>query len=174
MRIKSIGIVLLMFSLFVNVALAQKKKGKSKATETVEITVNESCTFRETSEKIKVDVAPYKLDRITSSKIHYKAYTQVKEVAIPIYHSSKYKFVINAEGMPTGVQMKITDKPHKVSTAKVLQESSGKSFTYETPSDFEGTRVYLSIKIPGDPEYNNHVRNRGCILIGSGYEDVDF
>lgn len=76
--------------------------------------------------------------------------------------------------MPTGVQMKITDKPHKVSTAKVLQESSGKSFTYETPSDFEGTRVYLSIKIPGDPEYNNHVRNRGCILIGSGYEDVDF
>lgn len=70
MRIKSIGIVLLMFSLFVNVALAQKKKGKSKATETVEITVNESCTFRETSEKIKVVVAPYKLDRITSSKIH--------------------------------------------------------------------------------------------------------
>lgn len=174
MRIKGIGITLLIVVIFSSSSFGQKKKGKSKGSAPVEITIKESCTFHETTEKIKVEIAPYKLEKITPSKIHYKAYTQVKEIAIPIYHSTKYKFVINAEGMPTGVEMKVTDRPHKVSGAKLLSQSTSKTFSYETPPEFEGTRIYLSIKVPGDPEFNNHVRNRGCILIGAGFEDVDF
>ncbi len=170
-KVGSLALLAVLFS--VQFGYAQRKKGKSQK-ETPQMTVNESCTYKETAEKIKVEIAPFKLDKITPAKIHYKAYTQVKEIAIPIYHSTKYKFVINAEGMPTGVEMKLTDKPHKLSTAKVLTQTSAKTFSYETPADFEGSRVYLTIKIPGDPEYNNHVRNRGCILVGAGYEDIDF
>lgn len=173
MRYKVLAIALVSTVILNFNAHAQKKKGKSSEAAS-EITINESCTYKETAEKIKVEIAPFKLDKITPCKIHYKAYTQVKEIAIPIYHSTKYKFVINAEGMPTGVEMKLTDKPHKISNAKVLTQTSSNTFTYETPDDFEGTRVYLTIKIPGDPEYNNHIRNRGCILVGAGYEDIDF
>lgn len=172
MRLKGVAWTVFFMVISSTLVFGQKKKGGKS--EPVEITIKDACTYKETTEKIKVAIAPFKLDKITPSKIHYKAYTQVKEIAIPIYHSTKYKFEINAEGMPTGVEMKITDKPHKMSSAKVLSESSSKVFTYETPTGFDGTRIYLSIKIPGDPEYNNHVRNRGCILIGSGYEDVDF
>ena len=171
---KRIGVTVLMLVFFSNFSFGQKKKGRSNDSAPIEITIKESCTYKETTDKIKVEIAPFKLEKITPAKIHYKAYTQVKEIAIPIYHTTKYKFVINAEGMPTGVEMKVTDKPHKVSGSKVLAQSSSKTFNYETPPGFEGTRIYLSIKIPGDPEFNNHVRNRGCILIGAGLEDIDF
>ncbi len=160
--------------LSVNSLVGQKRNKKGNESAASQITVNESCTYSETSEKIKEQMAPFKLDKITKTKIHYKAYTQVQELSIPIYHSTKYKFVINGESLPTEVKMKLTDKPHKLSTAKVLSQSSSKTFEYEVPEDFEGSRIYLTIKIPGDPEYNKHVRNRGCVLVGSGYEDVDF
>jgi len=174
MSVKGIGVTVLSLVLIFNFSFGQKKRGKSDDSGPVEITMKDACTYKETTEKIKVEIAPFKLEKITPAKIHYKAYTQVKEIAIPIYHTTKYKFVINVEGMPTGVEMKITDKPHKVSGAKVLSTSKDKTFKYETTPDFDGSRIYLSIKIPGDPEYNNHVRNRGFVLIGAGFEDIDF
>jgi|TARA_B110000879_G_scaffold19719_1_gene24159 hypothetical protein len=174
MSIKGIGLAVLITVFLSNFSFGQKKKVRFGNSDPEEIIIKESCTFKVTAEKIKVEIAPFKLEKITPAKIHYKAYTQVKEVAIPIYHTTQYKFVINAEGMATGVEMKITDKPHKVSGSKVLSQSTSKTFTYETPSDFEGSRIYLSVKIPGDAEFNNHIRNRGCILIGTGFEDVDF
>jgi hypothetical protein len=162
--------------------LYSQKKGKSKKENTKSkgdepasnLVVKDACKREETVAKIKTDMTPYRFDKITTTKIHYKAFAKVWTVVIPLYHSTDYKFLINSEGMPTGVEIKITDKPLQVSSAKVLHQSSDKHFTYQVPKDFEGTRIYISIKVPADVEYSKGVRNKGCIIMGSGYQNLDF
>jgi len=153
----------------------KKEKSKSEGEESESnLEIKDACTRTETVAKIKADMTPYRFDKITTTKIHYKPYAKVWTVVIPLYHSTDYKFIINSEGMPTGVEIKITDKPLKMSTAKVLHQSSDKHFTYQVPKDFEGTRIYISIKVPADADYSVGVRNRGCIIMGSGYQNLDF
>ncbi|MCB0481746.1 MAG: hypothetical protein KDC83_09955 [Flavobacteriales bacterium] len=153
-----------------------QKKDKKQSDDVIEssLKISDLCKREESVEKIKADVTPFKLDKISTQKIHYKSYSQVVEFAVPIYHSTKYKFIINSEGMPTNVDIRLSDKPHKQSSAKILKESSDKHLSYESPEDYSGTRIYVTIKIPADKEYQNDVRNRGCIVIGSGYSDLDF
>ncbi|MBD80778.1 MAG: hypothetical protein CL840_17820 [Crocinitomicaceae bacterium] len=157
---------------------AQKKDKKSsksgKNGEAPSLEIKDACKRAESVVKIKADMTPFRFDKITTTKIQYKPYDKVWTVVIPLYHSTNYKFIVNSEGMPTNVEIKITDKPLKMSTAKVLHESSDKHFTYEVPEGFEGTRIYVSIRVPADQEYNNRVRNKGCIIMGSGYHNLEF
>lgn len=156
-------------------AFSQKDK-KHKDDEVIEssLDIKDACKKDESAEKIKADITPFKLDKISTKKIYYKSYDQLVEIAIPIYHSTAYKFIINLEGLPTAIDFKITDKPHKLSSAKVLKESTEKHLIYETPADYTGTRIYVTLKIPADKEFQNGVRNHGCVVLGSGYSDLDF
>lgn len=152
----------------------KSKKGSKGETESSSLDVKDACKREEVVAKIKTDMTPYRFDKITTTKIHYKPFAKVWTVVIPLYHSTDYKFLINSEGMPTGVDIKITDKPLQVSSAKVLHQSTDKHFTYQVPKDFEGTRIYISIKVPADVEYSKGVRNKGCIILGSGYQNLEF
>lgn len=175
---KSRILITLVFCLGSFVLVAQKHGGKKKSETSHDgassLTINDKCNKIESSDRIKNEMSPYRLDKITVTRVHYKAYAQVIEMAVPIYHTTKYKFIVNAEGVPIPLKFKVLDKPHKISSAKVLAESESSHFTYETPTDFEGTRIYVVIKVPADPEHNKGVRNRGCVLVGAGYEDIDF
>lgn len=170
--------LLLAIALSVSLASFAQKKEKQKDQGSDEVAsslnVQDACKKAESSEKIKSDITPFRLDKISTQKVFYKSYDQVKTVVVPVYHSTQYKFIINSEGLPTNVDIKVTDKPHNLSSAKVLKQASEKHFSFETPSDFSGSRIYIAIKIPADKEYQNGVRNRGCIVIGSGYSDLDF
>jgi len=154
---------------------SKKESSKSKGDESASsLDIKDACKREETVAKIKTDMTPYRFDKITTTKIHYKPFAKVWAVVIPLYHSTDYKFIINSEGMPTGVEIKITDKPLVVSSSKLLHQSSEKNFSYQVPKDFEGTRIYISIKVPADVEYSKGLRNRGCIIMGSGYQNLDF
>ena len=164
-----------MILLSIDVSAQKDKHKKSKGDETEHhMESKDACKKEESVAKIRDDISPYRFDKLTTTKIQYKSYDKVWTVAIPLFHTTQYKFIINTEGMPTGVDIKITDKPVQMSTAKVLHQSSEKHFSYETPSDFEGTRIYVSIKVPADPEYNKGVRNKGCVVMGSGYQNLEF
>lgn len=153
----------------------KEKHSKSKGGDSESsLDIKDACKRAEVVAKIKSDMTPYRFDKITTTKIQYKPYAKVWTVVIPLYHSTDYKFIINSEGMPTGVEIKIRDKPLQISSSKVLHQSSDKHFTYNVPKDFEGTRIYISIKVPADAEYSKGVRNRGCIIMGSGYQNLDF
>ncbi|MGB0403462.1 MAG: hypothetical protein ACPGEG_05145 [Salibacteraceae bacterium] len=160
---------------------AQKKKGSNKKhssskgdVEAAHLEMKDACKKLESLEKIKADMSPYRFDKVNTTKVFYKAYDKVVTVAIPLFHSTGYKFIINTEGLPTKVDIKITDKPLAVNGAKILHQSTETHFIYEAPKDFEGTRIYVSFKIPADAEFNTGVRNKGCVLIGSGYQNLDF
>lgn len=175
------GIFALSLMLIANLNMVAQKKHKSdksqdkKTTEeTSSLTINDACQREKSLERIKGDMSPFRFDKVNTTRITYKSYDKVTTVAIPLFHTTQYRFIINAEGMPTGVEFKITDKPLQASTAKVLFQSSDKHFVYETPKEFEGTRIYVSIKVPADSEYNNGVRNKGCVIMGSGYQNLDF
>ncbi len=175
MKLKA-TLLLFLVLLFSGLAWGQKhdKKKKSDSEGSSSLTIKDACNKDASSERIKVDITPYKLDKITTTKVYYKSYDQVKEIAVPIFYSTGYKFIINTEGMPTGVTIHITDKPHKMGSAKVLHESTSNHFSYELPEDFEGSRIYISIKVPADKEFHNGIRNRGCLILGAGYSNLDF
>ncbi|UTW62046.1 hypothetical protein KFE98_18855 [bacterium SCSIO 12741] len=175
MKLKS-SLLLVVVLLFAGMAWGQKhdKKKKGSTESESSLTIQDACKKEASCERIKSDITPFKLDKITTTKIHYKAYDQVKEIAVPIFYSTGYKFIINTEGMPTGVTIHITDKPHKMSSAKILHESSSNHFSYELPKDFEGSRIYISVKVPADKEFHNGIRNRGCLILGAGYSNLDF
>jgi hypothetical protein len=171
-----IPIVVLSVLAFSFELLAQKSKDKKKKGDDTEhhMDIKDACKREESLARIKTDMTPFRFDKVTTTKIQYKAYDKVWSVAIPLFHTTQYKFIFNTEGLPTGVDIKISDKPLQMSTAKVLHQSSEKHFTYETPTDFEGNRIYVSIKVPADPEYHNGVRNKGCVIMGSGYQNMEF
>ena len=112
--------LILVLALFLAVpvdAFSQKKKNKSKSehgksdknAEASSLEIKDACKRAESVVKIKADMSPFRFDKITTTKISYKAYDKVWTVVIPLYHSTNYKFIINSEGMPTNVEIKITD-----------------------------------------------------------------
>jgi hypothetical protein len=171
---------LLVFAVIVTTSVdsvAQKhkpKKSKTQSKDEPQLEIKNACKREESLAKIKDDITPFRFDKVTTTRIQYKSYDKVWTVAIPLFHTTQYKFIFNSEGMPTNVEIKITDKPIQTGSAKILHQSSEKHFSYETPPDFEGTRIYVSIKVPADPEYNKGVRNKGCVVMGSGYQNLEF
>lgn len=175
MRILTVLLCFVSMLLYSGDIEAQKKKGSAKNDdEPAHLEMKDACKKLESLEKIKSDMSPFRFDKVNTTKVFYKAYDKVVTVAIPLFHTTGYRFIINTEGLPTQVDVKITDKPIAVNGAKIMHQTTENHFVYEAPKDFEGTRIYISFKIPADTEFNTSVRNKGCVLIGSGYQNLDF
>lgn len=175
MRLFLLTTAVLIITMFGYESVAQKDKHKkSKGTqEHAHLDIKDACKREESLAKIKDDMSPFRFDKVTTTRIHYKSYDKVWSVAIPLFYKTQYQFIFNTEGLPTNVEIKISDKPLQVSSAKILHQSSEKHFSYKTPVDFEGTRIYVSVSVPADVSYNTGVRNKGCVLMATGYQNVD-
>lgn len=148
-------------------------QGKGNKEEGSEAPGNDACKKTESNDKIKNDMSPFRYDKTTTTRIFYKAYDQIVNVAIPVFYKTSYKVIVNTEGMPTAVKVRITDRPSGMSTAKILKESESKHFVWEPDAGFEGDRVYIQYLIPADKGYNTGERNKGCTLLGVGYKNAD-
>jgi hypothetical protein len=160
----------LIFFLFCGCIYAQ---GKTKGDDASTSQVTDACKKDESNDKIKNDMTPFRYDKTTTTKIFYKPYDQIINVSIPVFYKTEYKLIVNTEGMPTGVKIKITDKPLNLGSVKVLGESDSKHYTWEPAAGFEGDRVYVHYLVPADKDYNTGIRNKGCTLLGVGYKNAD-
>jgi hypothetical protein len=163
-------LTLLLFVVSASLVSAQNKQRGDDAPETQS---NDACKKEESTDKIKNDITPFRFDKTTTTKIFYKSYDQIVSVAIPVFYTTAYKLIINTEGMPTNVKVKISDRPKGVSSAKTLGESDSKHYSWEPASDFEGDRIYIHYLIPADKDYNTGTRNKGCVVLGVGYKNAD-
>jgi len=137
-----------------------------------EMKITDACKRNETIEKVKTEIIPFRYDKTTTTKVMFKGYKQSIQVAVPIFYDSKYKFVINTEGLPYGVKVTIYDKPKNISSSKILYEGAEgeKQIVFELPSTYDRTRIYVDYDIPASEKADT--KEKGCIVLGAGYENI--
>ncbi len=166
MQLKSIlstsGLLAIVFILGTSLSGGKKEAG-----------VNDACKRSESIQAVKKEMVPYRYERTTTTNVTFKNYDQVKEVAIPLFFDTKYKFVVNCEGLPFDVKVEVYDQPMGMRKNPVkIMESSEKQFTFELDEEYLKNRVYINYIVPALEDTEDEVIQKGCIVLASGYKNV--
>lgn len=133
---------------------------------------NDTCKRDEQAAAVKQAMVPFRYEKTTTTRVTFKHYDQVKSIAAPLFFDNKYKFVINTEGLPKEIKVQVYDKPRGLRDgSKMITESSEKQFSFELGEDYLNNRVYIDYIIPAIEESEDDITQKGCIVMGSGYEN---
>ncbi len=157
---------LLILAVIVSVSASGGKKDDSG--------INDTCNREESSAAVKKEMVPFRYERTTTTRITFKNYDQVKEVAIPLFFDTDYKFVINTEGLPKDITVEIYDQPMglRKGDAQLIKTSTEKMFSFELDDTYLKNRVYINYIIPAVEKTDDDVIQKGCVVLGSGYKNV--
>ena len=127
----------------------------------------DSCTPRETREKCKQSLDPFKYDAGKIVRIVFKEQAQQQEYEIPLYMGEKYRFVFQKEGLPQDVEINVYDKMIGAKNRSLLFSSKGKSFDEKEIiwEPEKSRRVYVHFDIPPTTD----VVKKGCVIFLLGY-----
>lgn len=134
---------------------------------------NDTCKRDESAAAVKKEMVPFRFEKTTTTYITFKHYDQVKTIAAPLFFDNKYKFVVNTEGLPKDIKVQVYDKPRGMRDgAKMITESSEKQFSFELDEEYLSNRVYIDYVIPAIEETEDGILQKGCVVMGSGYENL--
>ena len=131
------------------------------------------CAKENSKEKCKKALVPYRYSSMKVTDITFRGYNQIKDVTIPLFFDSKYRFVFNTEGLPHDIIIEIYDK-HSTERKKkdeplFTANSSQKQFNYEPEDGYYLTNIYVNYLIPAAEETGDV--EKGCIVLMSGFEN---
>ncbi len=172
MKLKSVlsttGLLAIFFILASSFSGAKKAPAGKK-----DVGINNVCKRSEAIQSVKKEMVPYRYERTTTTSITFKNYDQVREVAIPLFFDTQYKFVVNCEGLPFDVKVEVYDQPMGLRKNPVkIMESSEKQFTFELDKEYLKNRVYINYIVPALEDTEDEVVQKGCIVLASGYKNV--
>ncbi len=134
---------------------------------------NDTCKRDESAAAVKKEMVPFRFEKTTTTHIIFKHYDQVKTIAAPLFFDNKYKFIVNTEGLPKDIKVQVYDKPRGMRDgAKMIAESSEKQFSFELDEEYLSNRVYIDYVIPAIEETEDGILQKGCVVMGSGYENL--
>ena len=133
------------------------------------------CDREAAQEKCKKALVPYRYSSMKVTEITFRGYNQVKEVTIPLFFDSKYRFVFNTEGLPNDVMVEIYanhSTERKKKDEPLFTATSGeKQFNFEpTEEQADLMNIYVNYLIPAIPVEGNNIQ-KGCIVLMSGFEN---
>lgn len=131
------------------------------------------CDKEASKEKCKKALVPYRYSSMKVTDVTFRGYNQIKEITIPLFFDSKYRFVFNTEGLPHDIKIEIYDK-HSTERKKKDEplfsaESSQKQFNFEPEEGFAGTNIYVNYLIPAVEPTSD--LEKGCVVLMSGFEN---
>lgn len=136
--------------------------------------VNNSCNREESKESCKKALVPFRYANLVVTDITYRKFNQVKEIVVPLFYDSKYRYVFSLDGLPADIQVQIYDRHSTDKKRKLIYEfsSSEKMVTYE-PDESKGySNLFINYLIPADQSENPNELNKGCVVLMGGFENV--
>lgn len=131
------------------------------------------CDKENSKEKCKKALVPYRYSSMQITDITFRGYNQIKEVTIPLFFDSKYRFVFNTEGLPNDIIIEIYDKHSTLRKKKdqplFTANSSQKQFNFEPEDGFNLANIYVNYLIPASEETDKV--EKGCVVLMSGFEN---
>jgi outer membrane lipoprotein-sorting protein len=145
---KKISLLFICFALFLSAGFAQNH-----------------CNWEEVKNDAKKVLKPYKYYAFKITDITYGPTKKVKEVEVPLFMDTDYRFVFNTSGLPDGVEVEIYDKPQSNASRKLIYSvgADNKEFTYDPPKGTVKNRMYINYIIPAST-----TSAKGCVLFYSG------
>lgn len=130
--------------------------------------VSEDCDITALKKELKRELRPeYKYDSSKSSRLTYKAKTQVKEIEVPLFMGEKYRFLFNTAGLPKDVKVEIYSKKIGNKKRKLLYKIEPKSdqhiYVFEP---IKSRKMYINYTIPETTEEGLN----GCLIFVLGYK----
>lgn len=159
-RILALGITFILLSFTYDLGEARK--------------IIDHCDRDAAKEKCKKALVPYRYSSMQITNITFRGYNQIKEVTIPLFYDSKYRFVFNTEGLPHDIMIEIYDK-HSTERKKrdkplATYNSNQKQFNYEPDPELGLYNIYVNYLIPAVASEDNNI-DKGCVMLMSGFEN---
>lgn len=134
--------------------------------------VQNYCNYHESRDSAKLALRPYRYTSQKKVNMELKNHKQFKELMVPIFQDSKYKFVFNAEGMPGKLTVRVYHESVENDNREKLFEKTteGGQFTYETEKSKEYDELYVDYIIPAKQSDDLDKTERACVIMLSGYQ----
>lgn len=144
----------------------------SSGSFTQDYNVKNYCNYQESRDSAKLALRPYRYTSQKKVNLELKNHKQFKELVVPIFQDSKYKFVFNAEGMPGKLTIRVYHEPvDKDDREKLFEKTTeGGQFTYETEKSKEYEQIYVDYIIPAKQTDDLDKTERACVIMLSGYQ----
>ncbi len=140
--------------------------------------VNNHCEYQNSKEKSLLTLRPFKYTSQDKIRVELKPHEQFKEVVVPLYRDSKYRFVFNSEGIPGEVKVWIYHEPKTENNREAIFKKSVEEgeIKFET-KDMEGLayhrryeKLYVDFVFPPTQSKSLDVVERGCMVMVAGYK----
>lgn len=134
--------------------------------------IKNHCTYEKSRDKSRLALRPYRYTAQKTQRLTLKNYKQFREVMVPLFYDSKYRFVFNAEGMPGNLNVKIYDEPQSKSNRDPVYETQtyGGQFSYETEEGGKYDKLYVDFIFPTKKSSDLDLVERGCVVMLVGYQ----
>lgn len=135
--------------------------------------VVDKCDRDEAKDKCRKAITPFRYANMSTTTITFRRFNQVKEVSVPLYYDSKYRFVFNTEGLPQDIKIEIYDRHSTDRKREKIAEfsSSEGTFTFE-PEENAYETIYINYLIPASTSEDLRTVYKGCVVMMGGFENV--
>lgn len=134
--------------------------------------VKNYCNYKESRDSAKLALRPYRYTAQKRQNVTLANHKQFNETVVPVFQDTKYKFVVNANGLPGQLTVKVyTESKENNNRDKIFEKSTeGGQFTYETKKSKEYEHLYFDFIYPAKQSKNLDLTERGCVILLSGYQ----
>jgi len=114
------------------------------------ISADMPCDWEDLKKQCQNELKPYKYYAFKVSKVNFGAESQFKEIQIPLFRDSEYRFIFNTSALPEDVKIQIWNAPARFEGRKLIYEAEqGKDIIiYDPPKTRINNRIYINYVIP--------------------------
>ena len=114
------------------------------------ISADMPCDWEDLKKQCQNELKPYKYYAFKVSKVNFGAESLFKEIQIPLFRDSEYRFIFNTSALPEDVKIQIWNAPARFEGRKLIYEAEqGKDIIiYDPPKTRINNRIYINYVIP--------------------------
>lgn len=134
--------------------------------------VKNYCNYQESRDSAKLALRPYRYTAQKRNNITLANHNKFSETVVPVFQDTKYKFVVNANGLPGKLTVRVyPESKQNDNREKIFEKTTdGGQFTYESKKSKEYDHLYFDFIYPAKQSDNLDLTERGCVILMAGYK----
>lgn len=130
------------------------------------------CDWEKLKASCDSELKPYKYYAFKDTRVDFQTESSFKEVQIPLFRDSEYRFIFNTTSLPENIKIQIWNAPARFEGRKMIYEapSDQKIIVYDPPKTRVNNRIYLNYIIPASEKTEFGESSSGCVVFYSGFK----
>ena len=136
------------------------------------IAADSPCNWEDIKKTCEAELKPFKYYAFKVSRIDFGTESQFKEVQIPLFRDSEYRFIFTTSSLPEGIKIQIWNAPSRFEGRKLIYEApQGEDIiVYDPPKTRINNRIYLNYVIPASTKTELDQTSSGCVVFYIGFK----